>query len=78
MITYKPVTGTWIEVYLDKKQVGSIYLLGSNNPRLGWQYFPKGDEKGGEIFTSLILCKKSLEDEQHRSHKNGSRKEDRE
>jgi hypothetical protein len=27
----------------------------------GWQYVPKGQREGGEIFASVELCKRSLE-----------------
>jgi hypothetical protein len=29
----------------------------------GWQYFPKGHTKGGEIFKLLSDCTKSLEED---------------
>ena len=47
----------WTAVYLDKKLVGNIYRVDITS----WQYFPKGHKEGGEMFPSLALCKKSLE-----------------
>jgi hypothetical protein len=44
-------------VILDKKVVGRIKRVDG-----GWQYFPKGQSTGGDIFPSVGLCKQSLED----------------
>ena len=56
MITYK--NKYCVYVYLDNKHVGNIFEIQGK----GWQYFPKGQKEGGEIFASLALCKKSLEE----------------
>jgi len=56
MITYKEIEETI--VYLDGKKVGIIKrVIG------GYQYFPKGSKKGGEVFFLLSSVKKSLESE---------------
>ena len=64
MITYK-TTNTYplkcVAVYLDKKYVGDIFERTWTLFGKGWQYFPKGQKEGGEMFQSLALCKKSLE-----------------
>ncbi len=45
-----------IKVKLDGKIIGHIkYVEG------GWQYFPKGQKKGGEVFKSLMQVQLSLE-----------------
>jgi len=66
MITYKTIM-TYplkvVAVYLDKKHVGDIHERTQTLFGKGWQYFPKGQKEGGEMFPSLILCKKSLEKE---------------
>jgi hypothetical protein len=55
MITYKR---RWeiIDVYLEKKRIGAIKQVTG-----GYQYFPKGKRKGGEIFKSVMQCMVSLE-----------------
>lgn len=45
-----------IPVKLDGKKVGDIRMVDN-----GWQYFPKGQTTGGEIYPTLVLCQKSLE-----------------
>lgn len=51
-----------VEVYLDKKKIGEIRSVEfSGSPDgLGWQYFPKGQKKGGEIFVTLRLCQQDV------------------
>jgi len=44
-----------IDVRLDGKIVGEIRSIAN-----GFQYFPKGQKKGSEIFESLSAIKKSL------------------
>lgn len=57
MIEYKKRSGTleYINVYLDKKRIGAIKFVGT-----GWQYFPNGWHKGGNIFPTISEVKKSL------------------
>lgn len=47
-----------ITVKLDKKIIGEIRPVTG-----GWQYYPKGMKKGGEVFENLSLCQKSLTEE---------------
>lgn len=74
MITYKTITKLVVEenseshdmvfrrfnpnidVYLDGKKTGRIKKVPT-----GYQYFPKGQKVGGEIFFKLEDCKRSLE-----------------
>jgi hypothetical protein len=53
-----------VEVYLDGQLAGKIKKVSKDGTisGYGWQYFPKGQTKGGEIYPSLLACKKSLED----------------
>lgn len=57
MLTYN-LTDRGHRVLLEKKYIGNIKTVAG-----GYRYVPKGhrDEQGGEIFTSLDDCKKSLE-----------------
>ncbi len=57
MLTYKSIINAE-RVFLEKKYIGNIKTVTG-----GYRYVPKGhkDEQGGEIFTSLAGCKKSLE-----------------
>lgn len=64
MITYDFVTNSnqaviKVKVKLNGKMVGSI------NPVIGggWQYFPSGQKKGGDVMKSITLVQKSLESE---------------
>jgi hypothetical protein len=50
-----------VEVFLGNKHVGTIKKAKVVHTLVGWQYFPKGHEEGGEIFPSLSFCQKSLE-----------------
>lgn len=43
-------------VFLDGKRVGSI-----QHKESGYQYFPKNSREGGEVFSTLADCKRSLE-----------------
>lgn len=52
---YKNVS---IPVKLDGKISGEIRFTGE-----GWQYFPKGQKTGGEIFKTITLCQKSLSED---------------
>ena len=62
-LTYEQVTK--FTVKLEGKVIGEIKVFpkhfGEYFP--GYQYFPKGQKNGGEIFKSLPLCKASLEAE---------------
>ena len=44
-------------VFLDGKYVGKIRRMDG-----GWQYFPKGDKQGGQVFKKLSECENSLND----------------
>jgi hypothetical protein len=60
-ITYSPLSDypKKIAVFLEGKRVGTIT---QSILDLMWQYFPKGEmEEGGEKFSTLALCKQSLE-----------------
>jgi hypothetical protein len=48
---------TEVKVYLDGKQVGVIKEISD----IGYKYFPKGYIEGGELYSTLEACKKSLE-----------------
>tara|TARA_R110000782_G_C14456538_1_gene372849 strand:- start:44 stop:217 length:174 start_codon:yes stop_codon:yes gene_type:complete len=56
MIEFKGKQGaSFIQVLLDSKGVGVIKCdIGK------YQYFPKGQKTGGEVFTTLEDCKNSL------------------
>jgi len=58
-ITYVPVPEQF-KVKLDGKLVGVIKKSGDDRG-YGWRYFPKGDKVGGEVFASVIACKRSIE-----------------
>lgn len=63
VITYKwNKKCTEIMVYLEKKRVGTIKGAFKEAPG-GWQYFPKGEKEGGEMFKSIYLVKVSLEED---------------
>ena len=57
------------KVYLDGKHIGEIREVENGTfsrfeiPIFGYQYFPKGQKEGGEIFSNLSECKASLEAE---------------
>lgn len=55
MITYKTIH----KVYLDGKLIGEIRQVDGDK----WQYFPKGQKKGGDIYKSLLAIKSDLEAE---------------
>jgi hypothetical protein len=59
MITFKSFygDGEYHNVYLDGKLVGRIAPQGIETD---YQYFPKGQKQGGEVFKTLALCKQSL------------------
>lgn len=62
MIEYKFKGEGYLRVMLDGKWVGSIAHVDTTDEHQGgWQYTPKGEKKGGDIFPTLALCKKSLE-----------------
>lgn len=49
---------TWIVTIVPStRSVGRIYLKEG-----GFQYIPKGQKEGGEMFPTLQACIKSLED----------------
>ncbi len=54
-----------IDVYLEGKKVGAINeIIAAQNAGIGgWQYMPKGHDEGGEIFTRLNECKRSLSED---------------
>ena len=53
MITYTEE----IKVFIDAKLIGTIHSV-----RGGFQYFPKGQKEGGEIFPTVSQVKASLEE----------------
>jgi hypothetical protein len=54
MILYIENKG-YFDVVLDKKKVGKILVKNGT-----YQYFPKGQKTGGEVFNNLRDCQKSL------------------
>lgn len=56
-----------IKVRLDGKLAGEIRHVLEGTPgvnmREGWRYFPKGSRSGGELYSSPLECKQSLEQE---------------
>lgn len=61
MITYespKNVCNKNLIVKLSGKRVGEIKEVIN-----GWQYFSKGQKKGGAIWSSLAHCKRSIEED---------------
>lgn len=49
------------KVFLENKHVGNIKKVGTEiNDSIGYQYFPKGQKKGGEIFKRISDCEHSL------------------
>lgn len=57
-IAYRPIGSDYIGVRLDGKLVGSIRYVNG-----GYQYFPLGQKRGGEVFKTLRECKYSLEED---------------
>lgn len=55
MITYKS-SKLGLKVLLEGKIVGEIRSVEG-----GYQYFPKGQKEGGEVFASIFLVKHSIE-----------------
>jgi len=58
MITFKQIDPKTIHVLLENKRIGEIRSVEG-----GFQYFPKGQKKGGEVFPTLAACKQSLAEE---------------
>jgi hypothetical protein len=58
MITYKKISETKTEVYLEGRIVGIILFVTTNI--IGYQYFPLDTKVGGGIFDTLKECKDSL------------------
>lgn len=58
MITYRiyPNKPHELVVLLDGKRVGTIKRLGAAQ----YQYFPKGKRVGGDVFSTLADCQRSL------------------
>ena len=53
------IGGRVVRVRLNGKAIGEIRLEASIESA-GWRYFPKGQKTGGELFSSLSACKRSL------------------
>lgn len=49
-----------IRVRLDGRVVGAIKPVSENKAK-GWQYFPKGQEDGGDVFKTVAECQRSVE-----------------
>lgn len=69
-ITYEKISSTQTAVYLPgpgkrKKRVGIIFTRhkGPGHKFDGYQYVPLGKKRGGEVFATIDLCKRSLEEE---------------
>jgi len=58
MLQFNPINATTIAVLLENKRVGEIRKVED-----GFQYFPKGQRKGGEVFPTVAACKQSLAEE---------------
>jgi len=58
VLHFNPINAKTIAVLLDDRRVGEIRTVEG-----GFQYFPKGQRTGGEVFPSLAACKQSLADE---------------
>jgi len=58
MITFKQIDPKTIHVLLENKRIGEIRTVDG-----GFQYFPKGQKKGGDVFPTLAACKQSLAEE---------------
>lgn len=58
-----------VKVYLDGKHIGEIREVENGTfsrfelQNFGFQYFPKGQKLGGEIFNTMNDCKASIEAE---------------
>lgn len=50
-----------IRVRIDGRLTGTIKPVSVDRMR-GWQYFPKGQREGGEIFLTVKECQRSLEE----------------
>lgn len=62
-ITYHDLTRGEIAVYLGRTRTGVIRRRDGIRPKgkAGFQYMPKGQRTGGEVFPNLGDCKRSLE-----------------
>lgn len=71
-IQYVQLDRSRVAVYLGKPQgvagrryqrTGMIRLRNATRPgkAQGWQYVPNGQRTGGELFTDLAACKRSVE-----------------
>lgn len=56
LITYKYADQSTTSVLLEGKKVGKIV-----ETEKGFRYYPKASSACGELFPTLIKCKKSLE-----------------
>lgn len=56
MITFQKCKGVY-KVYLSGQKVGQINSVKGG----GFQYTPKGQKEGGEVFTTVDEVKQSLE-----------------
>lgn len=54
-VEFLPVGNGKTTVKLDGKLIGEIKIV-----KGGYQYYPKGQKRGGEVFPVLSLCKYSL------------------
>lgn len=52
-LTFEDKTETTVK--LDGKIIGKI-----KDVKTGWQYFPKGQKTGGDVYTSKFACMQSL------------------
>lgn len=62
-ITYHDLTRGELAVYIGRTRVGVIKRRDGIRPKgkAGFQYVPKGQRIGGEVFPTLAACKLSLE-----------------
>lgn len=52
-----------VSVYVDGKQTGTIKPVTEGGEVLGYRYHCKDSQLKGEIFPTIVECKRSLEDE---------------
>ena len=62
-ITYHDLTRGELAVYIGRTRVGVIKRRDGIRPKgkAGFQYIPKGQRTGGDVFPTLAECKQSLE-----------------
>jgi hypothetical protein len=63
-ITYSEQPLVGVKVYSGGLRVGTIRReLSADRITYGYRYYPKGNKVGGDLFFSLVGCKRSLEND---------------